>query len=108
MAAELLGADTSPALMCALARVDALIALGRTDAAAAVLADAVRRSQALKAPLVDGAALLSQASLASARGDQDAARRLLDRAVETFRQVGPASGNFARSVEMLRTRIAAR
>ncbi|WP_445193670.1 protein kinase domain-containing protein [Sphingomonas sp. Tas61C01] len=108
MAAELLGADTSPALMCALARVDALIALGRTDAAAAVLADAVRRSQALKAPLVDGAALLSQASLASARGDQDAARRLLDRAVTTFRQVGPASGNFARSVEMLRTRIAAR
>lgn len=107
MAAELLGADTPPTLMCMLARADALIALGRLDAAAQAIAAVDGRSRSLKAPLLDAATLLAKASLALARGDQAGAQASFGRAERAFRAIGPAGGSFAPAVEALRTRIAA-
>jgi non-specific serine/threonine protein kinase/serine/threonine-protein kinase len=106
MAAELLGVDTSPTLMCTLARVDALVALGRLDEAQQAVKSVADQSGQMKAPLIDGALALARASLALARENQGSARTFLDEAERRFRDVGPASGNFSRNVDALRTRIA--
>ena len=108
MSIELVGADTQPTLMMGLARVDALISLGRIDAADRVFADLSRglRKEA-HLSVLNGAGLMARSSLALKHGDIAAASASLNEAKAIFRAIGPGAAAHARGIPALRAQIAA-